>query len=173
MAQLVERWTGDKWSRVRILSEAQEKLWVFPSQKGCADSLSMCLITPVRISTHAKDHVRTFKIHMSVLCTSSWRFGPWWPWELRLFKFLIITILWGDGVAQLVEHRTRDPKVNGSNPVKSTWKTLSFSEPKGLCWLAICVPNPCVYTHAYTSPCTHIKDPVVHVRVRWIMETQK
>ena len=45
-------------SVVRIPSGAQEKLWVFPSQKGCADSLSVCP-TSVRIRMHTKDHVRT------------------------------------------------------------------------------------------------------------------
>ena len=29
-----------------------------------------------------------------------------------------------------------------------------------------CAQRPCVYT-----PCAHVKDPVVHVRVLWIMET--
>ena len=28
------------------------------------------------------------------------------------------------------------------------------------------------YTHAQES-CTHVKDPVVHVRVWWIMQTRK
>ena len=42
----------------------------------------------------------------------------------------------GDGVAQLVEHWTRDPKTRGSNPVcvKRTRKNCeSFSESKMLC----------------------------------------
>ena len=38
--------------------------------------------------------------------------------------------------------------------------------------LSVC-PTPRVYTHAYERPCTHVKDPVVRVRVRWIMETRK
>ena len=39
----------------------------------------------------------------------------------------------GDGVAQLVERRTQDPKDRGSNPVRSTRKKVSFSESKMLC----------------------------------------
>ena len=31
---------------------------------------------------------------------------------------------------------------------------------------------PCVYAHA-KRPHTYVKDPVVHVRVRWIMKAQK
>ena len=39
----------------------------------------------------------------------------------------------GDGLAQWLERWTEDPKVEGSNPVRSTRKTLSFSESKRLC----------------------------------------
>ena len=30
-----------------------------------------------------------------------------------------------------------------------------------------------IRAHAYERPCTHVKDHVVHVRIRWIMETRK
>ena len=39
----------------------KKKLWVVPSQKCCADSLSVCP-TPVCICTYKNDHVRTLKI---------------------------------------------------------------------------------------------------------------
>ena len=39
----------------------------------------------------------------------------------------------GDGLAQWLERWTEDPKVDGSIPVRSTRKTLSFSESKRLC----------------------------------------
>ena len=55
----------------------------------------------------------------------------------------------GDGVAQLVEHWTQDPKDEGSNPVRSTIKKIvSFSESK-MCRLVVGVPNPllCLRTH--------------------------
>ena len=39
----------------------------------------------------------------------------------------------GDGLAQWLERRTADPKVEGSNPDKSTRKTVSFSQLKRLC----------------------------------------
>ena len=39
---------------------------------------------------------------------------------------------WGDGLAQWLERWTGDPKVEGSNPARSTTK-LSFSESKRLC----------------------------------------
>ena len=69
----------------------------------------------------------------------------------------------GDGLAQwLVRWTAGDPKVEGSNPVRSTRKTEFFRVKKVVC------PTPVLYTDAYERPC---KDPVVHVRVWWIMET--
>ena len=56
----------------------------------------------------------------------------------------------GDGL----ERWTGDQKVESSNPVWGTRKTLSFSQTKRECWLAVGVPNPCVYI------CTHTKDRV-------------
>ena len=79
----------------------------------------------------------------------------------------------GDGVAQWLEHWTGDPKVEGSNPVRSTIKTFFRVKKVVLtrCW---CAQPLCVYMHAYERPCTHIKDPVLdHIRVWWIMETRK
>ena len=76
-----------------------------------------------------------------------------------------------DGLAQWLERWTGDPKVEGSNPVRSTRKT--FLSQKGCAdSLSVC-PTPHVHTHAYERPCTHVKDPIVHVRVRWIMKTRK
>ena len=80
--------------------------------------------------------------------------------------------MWGDGLAQWLERWTRDPKVEGSNPARSARKTLSFSESKRLCRLAVGVPNLHVYTQAYERPRAHVKNSVVHVRVWWIMETK-
>ena len=76
---------------------------------------------------------------------------------------LIPLLLWGDTVAQLVERRTQDPRDWGSNHVRSTKnKFVSFSKSK-MCWLAVSVPNPRVYTHAQEWSRTHIKCPAVHV----------
>ena len=51
---------------------------------------------------------------------------------------------------------------------------MTFSESKTLCFLAaVLVSNPRVYTHAEEGPRTHVKDPVVHVKVRWVTETRK
>ena len=49
-------------------------------------------------------------------------------------KYMLVAL--GDGVAQLVERRTLDPKTRGSNPacVRSPQeKCVSFSESKMLC----------------------------------------
>ena len=49
-------------SRVRISSGAQEKLWVFRSQKGCADSNLSC----------APDGVRISGLWISNRCSTNW-----------------------------------------------------------------------------------------------------
>ena len=51
---------------------------------------------------------------------------------LPYILLIIIIYIPGDGVAQLVERRTGDPKVEGSNPARSARKSLSFSESKRL-----------------------------------------
>ena len=51
--------------------------------------------------------------------------------------------------------------------------SLTFSFVRLWCWLVIGVPNPRVYTHATEWSRTHVKDLVVHVRVRRITETRK
>ena len=54
---------------------------------------------------------------------------------------------WGDGVAQVVERWTRDPKTLGSNPVMITRKMYEgFSESKIVLTLCRCAQPPCVYS---------------------------
>ena len=67
VAQLVERRTRDPNTRgSKPLLGAQEKsVKICPSQKCCADSLSVCP-APVCIRTHKNDHVRTIKILLSM-----------------------------------------------------------------------------------------------------------
>ena len=65
-----------------------------------------------------------------------------------------------NGMAQLGERRTRDPKTGGSNPgpVMSTINICeSFSESKMLCWLVVVVPNPRVYIHARIRTITYAR----------------
>ena len=84
--------------------------------------------------------------------------------------FIVIFVV----VAQLVEHLPGDPMDSmsrGSNPVRSIRKIGEFFQVRLLCWLVVGVPHPCVYMHAEDH--THVKDPVVHVRVRWMPETRK
>ena len=54
-------------------------------------------------------------------------------------------------------------------------KLWDFPSPNGSADSLSVSPTPCVYvyTHAYERPCMHVKDPVVHVRVRWNMEHTK
>ena len=69
----------------------------------------------------------------------------------------------GGDVAQLVEHRTVTPLTQ----VRFPGAARDFS-PRVIsqCRLSYGVRTP-------PSICAHVKDPVVHVRVRWIMETLK
>ena len=55
---------------------------------------------------------------------------------------------WGDGMAQLVEHRTRDPKDEGSNPVRSTRKMRVFFRVKNDVLTRCLCAQSRVYTHA-------------------------
>ena len=81
----------------------------------------------------------------------------------------------GTSVGRASDLRSKDRRFEPCVCVRSTRKICeSFSQSKALCWFAVGVPNPHVYTHAYSwSRCTHVKDPVVRVRVWWIMETRK
>ena len=69
----------------------------------------------------------------------------------------------------MVEHRTRTPptQVRFPGAAKDFFPRVNFR-----CRLSYGVRTPpcasaCIYI------CAHVKDPVVHVRVRWIMETLK
>ena len=80
--------------------------------------------------------------------------------------------LMGDGVAQLVMHRTRDPKTRGSNPVSSTRKICErFFESKSYPdSLSVCPTPVCILTHKNDHVYTHDKDPVLHVIVQLVMD---
>ena len=74
------------------------------------------------------------------------------------------------------ERRPRDPMnsmTRDSNAVRSTRQICKcFSESKYCAdSLSVCPGHLRVYTHSYER--AHVKAPVVHVRLRWIMETQK
>ena len=82
--------------------------------------------------------------------------------------------------AQLVKRRTRDPKTQGSNPIRSTRKSYSiesFSESKCADSLSMC-PTPCIrmitYAHKRScSPCPssvdyeNTKGPSMHL-LEWV-----
>ena len=59
-----------------------------------------------------------------------------------------VALTTGDGVAQLVERRTRDPKDRGSNPVRGTRKNCEFFRVRNIVLTRCrCVQPPCVYAH--------------------------
>ena len=81
----------------------------------------------------------------------------------------------GDGVAQSVERRTRDPKTGGSNPVRvrrSTRKNCDIFFRKNVVLIRCrCAQPRCA--HARVRMIMYALYPVVHVRVGWIMKTRK
>ena len=66
-------------------------------------------------------------------------------------------------VAQLVEHRTVTPLTQVRFPSAARNSSLRVNSQ--------CRLPPCAI--ACINICAHVKDPVVHVRVRWIIETLK
>ena len=75
-------------------------------------------------------------------------------------------------MAQLVERldsRFKDPRFE---PRQEHKKNVSFSESKMFCWL-VGLPNLCVYASTRMITYARYSDPAVHVKVRWISETQK
>ena len=75
---------------------------------------------------------------------------------------------WGRDVAQLVERRTGTPLTH----VRFPGGARDFLPVNFQCRLSYGVRTPpCAIASIYI--CAHVKDPVVHVRVRCIMETLK
>ena len=75
----------------------------------------------------------------------------------------------GGAVTQLVEHWTGTPPthVRFSSAARDFSPRINFQ-----CRLSYGVRTPpCAIACIYI--CAHVKDPVVHVRVRWIIETLK
>ena len=60
--------------------EHKHNLWVFPSQKCCADSLSVCPTPPhvsVRITTYARAHVKDLVVNVRVsMIAETWEKNP-------------------------------------------------------------------------------------------------
>ena len=99
------------------------------------------------------------------------RFTFYWS----CFLALVISLLTNQNVgvemfiAQLVEHRTG----TSLTQVRFPDAAGDFSpRVNSQCTLSYCARiTPCAIASIYI--CAHVKNPVVHVRVRWIMETLK
>ena len=76
----------------------------------------------------------------------------------------------GGDVVQLVERRTGTPlrQVQFSGAARDFDLRVNFQ-----CRLSCVCPYTPVGNRACINICAHVKDPVVSVRVRWIMETLK
>ena len=84
------------------------------------------------------------------------------------FNSIAINRALGGDVAQLAEHRTVKPLTQVPFPAAAR----DFSPRVNFqCRLSYMCPYTPVCNHI--NICAHIKDPVVHVRVQWIMETLK
>ena len=79
---------------------------------------------------------------------------------------------WGGDVAQLVEHRTGTPPTQVRFPSAAGFFFFFFPRLNFQCRLSYSFrTHPLTIACVYI--CAHVKDPVVHVRVRWIMKTSK
>ena len=89
-------------------------------------------------------------------------------------------------VAQLVEHRTGTlpTQVRFPGAAKDFSPRVNFqcrlsyrvrTPPCAIAGISICahVKDPVVHVRVRWTICAHVKDPAVQVRVRWIMETLK
>ena len=125
------------------------------------------------------DDFTTSFVHFSLFSTALWDLPNSRPVQLQCTNHKIMkcsNVKWSkiwnhfvlDGdVAQLVQHGT-------GTPLRLVWfpgAARDFSPRVKLqCRLSYCVCTPpCAIT--YINICVHVKDPVVHVRVWWIMET--
>ena len=79
----------------------------------------------------------------------------------------------GGSIGWASDSRSKHPRFEPCHEYKKHLWEFFPSPNLRLCWLAVGVPKPHVYTHAYEWSRTHAKDPVVHVRVQWITETRK
>ena len=94
----------------------------------------------------------------------------WAPPETRHLQFIIIIIFIIDGdVAQLVVRRTDTSLTQVRLPGEARDFSPKVNFQSRFCY-SVRTPS-CVVVCIYI--CGHIKDPVVHVRIRWIMETLK
>ena len=101
-------------------------------------TLQAPVLSGFELASFSHVHSLTLSSHLFLLSTSSssplswhlvwWFFGCFfarqdgresWPYH---FSLRFLTVARSDRVAQLVERRTRDPKDDGSNPVRSTHK---------------------------------------------------
>ena len=80
-----------------------------------------------------------------------------------------VTRLWGGDAAQLV--RASDRHVANAGSIPRCGKGLLSQCQLSVQTLLRCPHTP--YAIACINICAHVKDPVVHVRFRWIMETLK
>ena len=95
-----------------------------------------------QLQTHTWIHRKLFATCRSTLWVCSLT-------RLRATQIPTQDLQTGDGVAQLVERRTRDPKTGCLNPgpVRSTIKKLWVFPSQKLLSRLVCVPNPRVHVH--------------------------
>ena len=73
--------------------------------------------------------------------------------SVRVVQF--INGIWGDGLAQWLEHWTGNPKVEGSNPIRGTRKTEFFQVKKVVLTRCQCVQPLCVHARIWKTVCTY------------------
>ena len=90
-------------------------------------------------------------------------------WSIS-FELIELTGIYLDGdVARLVERRSSTPLTQVRFP-RCSKGFFSYNQLSGRLSYGFCTPLCAV---ACINICAHVKYPVVHVRIRWVMETLK
>ena len=107
-------------------------------------SMRICHCLSFQMKWMMKNHIRIMVFFILNTLPLLWLHN----WQIPGIDLMRLIFDSHDGVAQLVERWTWDPKTGGSNPVRSTRKICeSFSDSK--CWadLSVCPAPVCVRTH--------------------------
>ena len=120
---------------------------------------------------------RSVLTHWSTLITSSNLYAPIRP---RCMTYIGRGLFWTEmgwrvgSVVRAYDWRSKGRGFESRQEHKKQFEFLRVKKVVLLDSLSVCPTPVCFYMHAYERPCTHVKDPVVHVRVpRWTKETRK
>ena len=133
-----------------------------PGNSTCIGSV------PIRCSTNRATAPPHFVSVQNFSFSVVWHLVRW-PTCYSTMVCSVLQLVWGGDVDQLVEHRTGTLQMHVwfSGVARDFSPRVNFQYRL---WYGVCTP-PCAIACIYI--CAYVKDPVVHVRVWWIIETPK